>query len=389
MEPYRPVIPGLETDLDAFLLEHFSTRYSRVLTASEDTNRNPFLQIVVPMAIDHKGLMHSLLALSGAHLVRFQPKEEYIRRRDKHYGAAISALHEEVMEASKHNADVPDPMIASMILQCLIPVSEGTTEGKHRSHLIAAKEYIKFRPNEKFGKFAYEFYMYQEMSNQITSINRSHSQIEELPDDDSLPRFPAPGIIQRSEGNMIGVFDGLSRFISSISIIRHSIRTRKNNDIEPTIEYQTIMHTQTIDKELHEWVNSAQESTPRYIAGELYRSSIVVYLHRTIRASRAAEDLTARVNRGIQLLQLLPPSDSTQCILLLPIFILGVAAFEEHQRIQIEVAFAKLEQYSRLGNIAPTREVVRKVWEMMDKGDERSWDWEKIMEDMDYDLLVT
>lgn len=75
--------------------------------------------------------------------------------------------------------------------------------------------------------------------------------------------------------------------------------------------------------------------------------------------------------------------------MLSPLFILGCAAFEPRQRPPIERAFDDIQAYSNLGNIRPAREVVRQVWKLMDAGDERSWDWEMIMADMGFDLLVT
>jgi hypothetical protein len=49
-----------------------------------------------------------------------------------------------------------------------------------------------------------------------------------------------------------------------------------------------------------------------------------------------------------------------------------------------------VHEYSRLGNIVTAHEVVKKIWELMDQGDEeKSWDWEKIIKEMGYDFLVT
>ena len=85
----------------------------------------------------------------------------------------------------------------------------------------------------------------------------------------------------------------------------------------------------------------------------------------------------------------MPAGESTQSIVLLPLFLMSCAAFEEGQRAELEGAFDAVQAYSNLGNIRPARRVVRRVWEMMDWRDERSWDWESVMADMGIDLLVT
>jgi hypothetical protein len=73
----------------------------------------------------------------------------------------------------------------------------------------------------------------------------------------------------------------------------------------------------------------------------------------------------------------------------MPLFLLGCAAFERDQRPEILQAFEGLEAYSALGNIKYAKAIVEKVWEMMDAGDEDSWDWETIIRKQGWDFLVT
>jgi len=89
-------------------------------------------------------------------------------------------------------------------------------------------------------------------------------------------------------------------------------------------------------------------------------------------------------------MRLLPEQSGTQSILLMPLFLLGCAAFEPSQRPEITCRFRTLHQWSRLGNIIPAHQVVEKIWELMDAKDEDlSWDWERIIQQMGYDFLVT
>ena len=61
---------GVENDLDRQLLQHFSSRASAVLTLHGDKSSNPFTKILLPMALQHEGLMHSVLCLSASHMYR-------------------------------------------------------------------------------------------------------------------------------------------------------------------------------------------------------------------------------------------------------------------------------------------------------------------------------
>ena len=73
----------------------------------------------------------------------------------------------------------------------------------------------------------------------------------------------------------------------------------------------------------------------------------------------------------------------------MPLFLLGCSAFDPEQRPEIETAFAALQEYSNLGNIPYAKEVVETVWQMMDAGDEESWDWETIILKKGWDFLIT
>ena len=81
---------------------------------------------------------------------------------------------------------------------------------------------------------------------------------------------------------------------------------------------------------------------------------------------------------------------STQSILLMPLFLLGCAAFEPEQRPEISAAFKRLQEWSGLGNISYAREIVEQIWGMMDEGrEEETWDWEGIIAGRGWDFLIT
>ena len=74
----------------------------------------------------------------------------------------------------------------------------------------------------------------------------------------------------------------------------------------------------------------------------------------------------------------------------LPLFLLGCAAFEQDQRPPISAAFDKLRLWSCLGNISNAREIVEQMWQLMDEGRENeTWDWEMIIHNRGWKLLVT
>ena len=386
------LVEGIETDVDRRFLDHFVSDLSRVLTIEDRTSSNPFIELLLPMAIEHKGLMHSLMALSGTHIVAREPLPEFNKRQEFHFDAAVTTLKADIDsiingERTEDDSLVDDPTVASTIVQCLISICKGSTNGEYRMHMNGARRMIPGREskNPEFTKFIYEFFLYHDVSNSVTSLDR-RPYIDE--NDRDLPRFllkPAvqPGAI------LIGVLDGLFKFITRITGIRDNIRARKAAGLNPTVTYDSLMLAVAIDAGIRDWDPGQEVHSCRWIAAQLYRQCTWVYLYRTIQSSKPSEKISAAVDGGLRYLEYLPPIESTQCILLLPLFILGCAAFDHNQRPPLEQAFDNLQRYSNLGNIKPARQIVHMVWERMDAGDETSWDWEGIMASLGMDLLVT
>ena len=376
----------METELDRAFLAHFNDRMSKILIASDNNDTNPFRRLIIPMACTNKCLMHSLLALSGSHLVRCSPMENFAKRKNWHYSKGLSILVEEVTLACKNNKAVEEPIVATMILHCLITISEGRTNGEHRIHLDGAYCYVKSRQNSKFGVFAREFYTYYNMSNILTSLHQPKACSEYL-GNGSFPPLLASSATLPDNGIMTMIFE-LLQSITKIKTLRSHIRARKWQEAEPWCDSSTFDRATEIRSYLYVWQTRQEKGTVSDVTVEIYREAFLVYLLCSVRMPGSDIEIIARVNRALEYIQTLPPNDPTLCVLLLPLFIFGCAAFKAEQRVRVDYAFNNLERYSRLGNIEPARQVVHRIWEMMDVEDRECWDWEIVMQRMNYDFLV-
>ncbi|KAI9747277.1 MAG: hypothetical protein M1835_002166 [Candelina submexicana] len=381
------LVDGIESEIDRHFLDHFNHTVSRILTLFTDDS-NPFKEILLPMAIRHKGLMHSLLCLSGSHLASRDKSQAYNDRQQYHFQCALTNLRtDEKLNASATGGSkdpIDDPTVAQTLVLCLRSICNGETNGEYRPHMDAARHLIvnNQSQNEQFGLFLFEFFMYHDVSNSITSLDRRPLLLTE---DFILPTF----IMQPEAGALLGVLDGLFGYMSKITQMRDKIRKRRMGKLEPCVDYQTLSDAVTIDNEIRLWHPAQKEDSDRFIAAQLYRQATWVYLYRTIKPSVRNDKIVDAVDQGLELLRHLPSDAAAQSILLMPTFLLGCAAFDERQRPEIEKAFDGLQSYSNLGNIKPAREIVEIVWRMMDEGDENSWDWETIIKNNGYDFLVT
>ena len=382
------LIDGVETEIDRRFLDHFVLDFSRVLTLINNDS-NPFKEILLPMATQHKGLMHSLMCLSGSHLSQRDPNPVLKERKHYHFDKAITDLRKNINAATGKEPElmIEDPTIASTVTLCLNTICEGETNGEYRSHMDAARFLLRSRPiqrsrNDAFRRFIVEFFHFHDTSNVMTSLDRRPDSMSDVL---RMPDF----VPQPHSGALLGIFDVLFVYISKISELRDQVRERMNLGFRPAVDYQTLSEAVAIDSAIRGWEPTQSSDNPSWIGAQLYRQCTWVYLYRTIRPSKPHEKIDQVVNDGLELLRQIPKDAGLQSVLLMPLFLLGCAAFRKEQRPDIQAGFDEVQAYSNLGNIKPAREIVEKVWTLMDAGDEASWDWEKIIQDMGYDFLIT
>ena len=387
------IVDGVETDMDCRFFKHFVCNTSRVLTL-HDNRSIPFQDLLLPMAEQHKGLMHSLLALSGLHIVQVEPDPAIIERQHHHFTAAISILNTSVATVSAledaQDVTVEDGTVASTIVLCLICNCGGSTKGEYRMHLDGTRQLLpKGRSKSAdFQRFIYEFYMFHHVLNSLTTFDR-RPLVAEGGRNGLFPDFIVRPSTQPGTGALVGVLDGLFELIKSITALRDIIRARRIARQTPCVRYEHLSQANELDVGIRNWDPGQPAGSPRWLVAQVWRQSTWIYLYRTVQKSKPSPKITPVVDEGITYLRQLHPGDSGQSIMLTPLFLLGCAAFADRQRPEIESAFDKVQTYRNFGNIKHARDIVRKLWTLMDAGDERSWDWEGIMMEMGLDLLVT
>lgn len=396
------LVNGVDGAVDQLFFQHFTSNVSKVLSVND--YQNPFLEHIVPMSMSHAGLMHSLLSLSGSCLVAKAPGSnwEWAERQAHHSGEAVGLLSQDLRDINENKADqdalVSDPSIAQTLILCLETVCSGDRTGLYRVHLNALKTMLTQRqrhfPNEQLRQFILEFLLYHDYSASITASDYPLDQRSI----DLMADFHIPESSISAQGNnaptgtLLGVLDGLFGFISRIRAVRDQIRARRTAGIANWWDDQIINDAFAIDNALRAWSCAHTPDSPRYAASLLYRQCAWIYLHRTIQLSRPSPAFKQAVDEGLAYLRMLPETQdgSTQSILLMPLFLLGCAAFEKDQRPEISAAFTRLQEWSGLGNISYAREIVEQVWQMMDEGkEEETWDWESIIAGRGWDFLIT
>ncbi|KAG5998091.1 hypothetical protein E4U54_002251 [Claviceps lovelessii] len=288
----QPIFHAVETVEDMILWKHYTTHLSNVLTV-EGEAKNAFKDLLLPLANQHQGLMHSILAVSSKHIDLDSPygskvlsdnpaatRESLQQRGDYHHEEALKRLCKD-MESP---ASKDDPTYATAVaaqygqVLCLLLQTrvEGNARDEHRVHLQAYQGLVQHSTpeNEVFHSFITEFFQYHIFA-------------------DELLWYPGSGSIRLSSENLlrhvsiatprlIGVSDGLFGCLSQITSLRDVIRENMAASTEPAVEYTSLYRAAEIDAAIRNWTPRWPPGDSRHRVGPLYKQMMWIYLYRTI-----------------------------------------------------------------------------------------------------------
>ncbi|CZT00340.1 related to C6 zink-finger protein PRO1A [Rhynchosporium graminicola] len=398
------LINGLETEGDRVFLSHYISRLSIIFTL-EGEHDSAFRNILLPMAQQDSGLMHSILALSSKHIDYTSDYGQKVLADhpslDVKTLEARSQFHQEeaIKELIGQSTDVerkaPSPALyAQMICLVLQTLSDPNPNGQHRVHLEHYQRLIEENPPEQGEsmKFIHEFFQYHIHADQLIFYPENGLRTQYVPSADEW-NLPST-VLQPSAVRLLGVFDGLFLYMSKITNIRNKIRYNLEHRIDPVLDYSNLHAAAEIDAGIREWTPAWEEGDTRDNAGLLYRQMMWIYLWRSVFPPQSTNwkvdpKITSAVNDGIAILSRFGPRDPSQTLALAPAFVIGCAAFEPEQREPIRKAIRAVKAYMEYKNSDTALEVLEEVWRLMDAKDERSWDWQAIASRMEMDFLAT
>ncbi len=396
----------METPDDRIFLNHYVARLSLIFTV-EVERESAFRTLLLPCAHQNEGLMHGLLSLSGSHLGRLDYSSPYvIHLLQDHPEVDASTLqqrsefHQKQALEALQKPQSPEAIYGQMVCLVLQTLNAEKPWGEHHFHLQAYRKIKAETPpcaNEEAEKFFHEFFHYHIGLKELTSLPKAEDTTDNL----DLPNT----VYHPSAVRLLGVFDGLFIYMSQITSLRNKIRDNLKNGLVPAFpsDYADVLRAAVIDAGIKEWTPAWPEGDPRDLAGRLYRHMLWIYLFRTInppsnsttsshsspRKISPDPRITQTVNDGIRLLSLVPPNDPSQTLILAPAFVIGCAAFEPEQRVEIRKAIGAVKRYMEYENSGTALKVLEKVWSYMDEGNPKSWDWQQVADDMGMDFLAT
>lgn len=288
----QPIFHGVETVEDKVFWKHYITHLSNVLTV-EGEARNAFKDIILHLANEHQGLMHSILAISskhidwdtpyGAKLLADHPqssREALQQRADYHHDESMKRLYEDMGRP----LDKDDPEYKTILsarygqMLCLLlqTRADGNPRGEHRVHLQAYQTLIQHSPPEDPALYTFitEFFQYHIFADDLFWY--PENMTARLSSEDWEPVAPI------QPPRLIGVGDGLFQYLSQITTIRNTIRANISAGVDPVVDYTSLYQAAEIDAAIREWTPNWPWGDSRDRVGLLYKQMMWVYLFRTI-----------------------------------------------------------------------------------------------------------
>lgn len=162
-------------------------------------------------------------------------------------------------------------------------------------------------------------------------------------------------------------------------LLRERIRAQKGRDQVVFVSQPHAVEAANLAHSLDAWTCAYFQNSPRWYLSRAFRTSIGVYLARTVSPPRPSELLQNQVNEGLLSLEPLITEPSVQHLLLLPLFLLGFAAFQSYQRSRIHQMLGMLNQTCPSQGVTRALAVLRGLWRLIEAQDQACWDWESLM----------
>ena len=105
-----------------YLWQHFVHRTSTIVTAKGQSERNPFITILLPIAMSSDLVMQALLSFSGYHYREHDPKQ-YCLSTDQHYAQALRGLKFGITKFVNGQHEKPLELLLAMLMLSLMEVS--------------------------------------------------------------------------------------------------------------------------------------------------------------------------------------------------------------------------------------------------------------------------
>ncbi|KAK1987291.1 fungal-specific transcription factor domain-containing protein [Colletotrichum cereale] len=345
------------------LLNHFLQSVSRSLVVVKD-DENPFIGIVVPMALGNDAVRHALTALSACHLARIYP--EFERNVLRHRSHALDRL-----KSKSGSGPATSSTLAATLLLCLLEICEGGSR-RWLLYLQGARAILsdmRLLNPDKTLRFFIDLHDYLCCVGSVTQATVPH------------PLSQSMGVMDVGPSGMHPLFGfGSDLYLCLARINQLDIRLEDNSlllDGESCRDIQA--EARAIELALQSWAPpdgdlSVNRDEAKATAFAVQWAAMLRLREVTPLQHCDGIDRNQRpIDYILSALSLIRSGSQAESHLLFPLLMAGVFATTKASRLTLDVRLNMMKTTIGFGHIASGHQLLDQVWRRANKGEKWRW----------------
>ncbi|KAJ5243955.1 hypothetical protein N7489_004051 [Penicillium chrysogenum] len=373
------VNPHLRTEEDRSLFNHYIRVVSRALCRSHDSDRNPFLVTLLPLAAGSDTVTSVILSLSGCHWKRVHPAI---------WGSALNRQGKALTQVNQLLGCSDRQSIfeacATVLLLCLTELIDGTSR-VWKWHLKAASVILKSHPFQSLvssDEWAFCVSLFRYLDS-MSTISRCKAPLLQNSDSmteltSSFRRSSVPELDStKSTDAIYGISPALFDLLGMVNLLANH-RSRRIDELSEIGFRAAAAH---IENRINEWradydseilfVDPASDTDRATTAFEW---AIRLRLHQIVEGYDLMHEVVERsVVTILDSVQQIPYASRVEGCLLFPLVIAGSSSISVERRMIVKERLMVMENTLGFTHIHHARQLLETVWKGGDNTPNANW----------------
>ncbi|KAJ5112007.1 hypothetical protein N7532_000052 [Penicillium argentinense] len=368
--------PYLASEEDRSLFNHYIHVVSRALSRSHDTERNPFLVTLLPLAAVSDAVTSVILSLSGCHWRRVYPSI---------WGCALKRQGKALAQVNtllgRPDRQCIFEACATVLLLCLTELFDGTSR-VWKWHLKAASAILKSPAFQSLVStdewtFCISLFHYLDSMSTISRCKppllHSGDSMTELTT--SFRKSSVPELEHcESTDAIYGISPALFDFLGMVNILAN----HRSKRVDELSEIGFRAAATQVEARIDEWRAEHDRNAEGLVATErataAFEWAIRLRLHQVVEGYDPLHDFVERaISTILEAVQDVPYASRVEGCLLFPLVIAGSSSISIERRMVVKERLMVMENTLGFGHIQYARQLLEAVWNGANRASDLNW----------------
>ena len=365
------MLPDLTMAEDRALLNHYIHATSSVLSRRCDAHSNPYLEHILPLAVDDETAMHAVLALSASQWVKAQPQLAY--RLVIHQSKATRQLAGMLSSFSEASADVA---LVCCLMMCITELYDGHSTG-WKSHLRGANRLL-YAAHHGSSTLSVRRAFYQRLYGFLDSaatISTCEPPISEQADQAVFTYEGSKAVkdsmsSQHADTSIYGIPRPLFHLLDRINELAHLRKTRVDGGAEKAFRSKAALTEDAIAHWSFEYggfapavARTTDGSEEAHSAASAFQWSLRLRLHQIVHGYNAADvEVVEAVPHILKAVQDIRDGSALEGCLLFPLVMAGGVCTSYEDKLVVRDRLSVMQRTCGFGQISSALDLVERVW---------------------------